>query len=165
MFVIESDNTLLYSVQITEAASFSNGRNVIDGPYPGRPEVKVGFNTTPTFGPSADFWTRIGADGEPFVEALDYVGLDFFPDAHVPIHIAEHGRPTSAGRTPDRQAEVIERVVRTVHANRGRLNIDPGAWGLTKILLTFASSSPTIIQQHQNHLTENPNENHRSFTP
>ena len=180
--------------------NFTGGSNVIDGPYNrrrksgetvptsvGRADVKVGFNTTPTFGPSADFWLRIAPDGEPFFKALDYVGLDFFPDvfrpvaadgqsgdltssvagiletmrsvwlpsagipARVPIHIAEHGWPTSADRTPDRQAEVIERVVRTVHPNRGRLNIDPGAWGLTKILLTFAYSSPIIIQQHQNH--------------
>ena len=32
--------------------------------------------------------------------------------ARVPIHIAEHGWSTSAGRSPDRQAEVIERVIR-----------------------------------------------------
>jgi hypothetical protein len=171
---------LLYSVQITEEANFTSGPSVIDGPYPsvcvaltegveaakeelalvGRPDVKVGFNTTPTFGPSADFWTRIGTGGERFAGALDYVGLDFFPDVFrpvaadgqpgdltssvigiletmrsvwlpsagippvVPIHLAEHGWPTSVGRTPERQAEVIERVIRTVHANRERLRIE-----------------------------------------
>ncbi len=171
---IEGYARLLYSVQITEEANFTNGPPVIDGPYPnvyaaltegvkvakerllslGRPDVKVGFNTTPTFGPSAGFWTRIGAAGERFAAAVDYVGLDLFPDvfrpaadltssvvgiletmrsvwlpsagipAQVPIHIAEHGWPTSVGRTPKRQAEVIEQVIRTVHANSGRLNID-----------------------------------------
>ena len=169
----------LYAVQITEEANFINGPNVIDGPYPdvclapttgvqaakeclsacGRSDVKVGFNSTPTFGPSADFWKRIGAGGEPFVQAVDYVGLDFFPDVfrpvspdgqpgdlkssvvgvletmrsvwlpaagipqEVPIHITEHGWPTSSGRGMERQAEVIEQVIRTIHANRARLNI------------------------------------------
>jgi len=125
----------------------------------GRPDVKVGSNSTPTFGPSADFWKRIGAGGEPFVQAVDYVGLDLFPDVfrrvspdgqpgdlkssvvgvletmrsvwlptagipyEVPIHITEHGWPTSSGRGMDRQAEVIEQVMRTIHANRARLNI------------------------------------------
>lgn len=41
--------------------------------------------------------------------------------AREPIHIAEHGRPTSAGRTFHRQAEVIEQVIRTVHANSGQI--------------------------------------------
>jgi hypothetical protein len=171
---------LLHSVQITEEANFTDGPPVIDGPYPnvcsaltegvkaakahlmsiGRPDVKVGFNSTPTFGPSADFWTRIGAGGAEFVAALDYAGLDFFPDVfrpaapdgqpgdlessvtwiletmrsdwlpkagipnRIPIHICEHGWPTSAGRSPDRQAEVIERVIRAIQASSDRLNID-----------------------------------------
>jgi hypothetical protein len=165
---------LLYAVQITEEANFTDGPTVIDGPYPnvclalmegvqaaertlltlGRADVKVGFNSTPTFGPSAEFWKRV-AGGEDFVGSLDYVGLDFFPDVFrrvavgdltasvigvletmrtvwlpaagipdtVPIHITEHGWPTSVGRELERQAEVIEQVVRTVHANRERLNV------------------------------------------
>lgn len=171
---------VLYAVQITEEANFVDGPNVIDGPYPnvcqaltegvqaakarllelGRPDVKVGFNSTPTFGPGAEFWKRVGAGGEPFVRAVDYVGLDFFPDVFrplppdgqpgdlsaaalgvlesmrsvwlpaagildgVPVHITEHGWPTSAGRGFDRQAEVIEQVIRTVHEHRRRLNIE-----------------------------------------
>ena len=172
--------TLLYSVQITEEANFTTGPNVIDGPYPqvcaaltegvkaakklllslGRHDVKVGFNTTPTFGPEAEFWTRIAAGGDAFVEALDYVGLDFFPDVfkpvaldgqpgdltssligvletmrsswmpsagippQMPIHITEHGWPTNSGRSPDRQAEIFEQVIRTIDAQRELLNID-----------------------------------------
>lgn len=91
---------LLYSVQITEEPNFVDGPDVIDGPYPevaralvegvveakrllrslGRPQVKVGFNSTPTFGPGADFWTGLSAAGTEFLDSLDYVGLDFFPD-------------------------------------------------------------------------------------
>jgi len=171
---------LLYSVQITEEANFTDGPPVIDGPYPdvcvaltegvqaaklsltklGYPDVKVGFNCTPTFGPGAVFWTRIAAGGERFSAALDYVGLDFFPDVfrpvapdgqpgdlkssivgvlesmrtiwlpaagipeRVPIHITEHGWPTSAGRSPARQAEILEEAIRVIHANSERLNID-----------------------------------------
>lgn len=165
---------LLYAVQITEEANFTDGPEVIDGPYPnvclaltegvkaaketllalGRADVKVGFNSTPTFGPSADFWKRV-AGGADFVRSLDYVGLDFFPDVFrrvaagdltssaigvletmrnvwlpsagipdtVPIHITEHGWPTSVGRGVERQAEVIEQVIRVVHGNRERLNV------------------------------------------
>jgi hypothetical protein len=164
----------LCAVQITEEANFTDGPTVIDGPYPnvcvaltegvreakhtllalGRADVKVGFNSTPTFGPSADFWKRV-AGGEDFVQSLDYVGLDFFPDVfrrvasgdltasvigvletmrtvwlplagipdEIPIHITEHGWPTSAGREMARQAEAIEQAIRTVHANRDRLNV------------------------------------------
>jgi len=171
---------LLYALPIAEEPNFIDGPRVIDGPYPnvclalteglkaareslfagGRPDVKVGFNSTPTFGPSADFWKRIGAAGARFVQAVDYVGLDFFPDVFrsvspdgqpgdlissvvgvletmrsvwlpmagipegVPIHITEHGWPTSAGRGMDRQAAVLEQVIRTVHSNRRRLNIE-----------------------------------------
>jgi len=171
---------VLYALQITEEANFVDGPPVIDGPYPnvclaliegikaakesllalGRPDVKVGFNSTPTFGPGADFWKRVGVGGDPFVEAVDYVGLDFFPDVFrpvspdgqpgdlnasvvgvietmrsiwlptagipdgVPIHITEHGWPTSLGRGMGRQAEVIEQVIRTVHSHRERLNIE-----------------------------------------
>ena len=33
---------------------------------------------------------------------------------HLPIHITEHGWPTGAGRTPERQAQVIRDVVETI---------------------------------------------------
>src|SRR5450432_2544723 len=87
----------LYAVQITEEANFADGPNVIDGPYPnvrraltegviaakdtlhalGANDVKVGFNSTPTFGPSAEFWSNLKLLGsERFSDCLDYVGLD-----------------------------------------------------------------------------------------
>ncbi len=171
---------LLYAVQITEEANFTDGPAVIDGPYPGvclaliegvkaakhtlraagLPGVKVGFNATPSFGPGADFWRRVGEGEKPFVQSLDYVGLDFFPDVFrrvavdgqpadltssvigvvqtmrsvwlpsagipetVPIHITEHGWPTNAGRSMERQAVSIERVIRAVHAAAERFNVE-----------------------------------------
>jgi hypothetical protein len=101
---IEKHHALLYSVQIAEEPNFADGPNVIDGPYlrvmeaviqgvieaksvlrsPGRDRVKVGFNATPTFGPSAAFWSELkraaASDFDAFLASLDYVGLDFFPD-------------------------------------------------------------------------------------
>ncbi len=43
--------------------------------------------------------------------------------ASVPIHIAENGWPTSPARPYERQAEVLEAIVRTIHAQRAALNI------------------------------------------
>ncbi len=51
--------------------------------------VQVGFNATPSFPPD-DFCTDIAArGGRPFLDALDYVGLDFFPDVFRPIAPAD----------------------------------------------------------------------------
>ena len=60
--------------------------------------AQVGFNSTPTFGSAAEFWTDIGArGGAPFLQALDYVGLDFFPDVFRPVAPdGESGDLTSA---------------------------------------------------------------------
>ena len=170
----------LYSVQVTEEASFTDGPDAIDGPYPGvqkalvegvitvkdalrragHTNVKVGFNSTPTFGDKAAFWANIGAlGGREFLESVDYVGLDFFPDVfrpaaadgqpgdirdsvalvletmrnqwlpacgigpHVPIDIAEHGWPTGPVRSFERQAQVLETVIRTVWNLRQQLNL------------------------------------------
>jgi hypothetical protein len=171
--LIERHHRSLYSVQITEEANFASGPDVIDGPYPevrralvegvvaakdallalGRPEVLVGFNSTPTFGPAAEFWSSLLDRHPRFLACLDYVGLDFFPDvfrpAHdieevvtgvletmraewlttngfpesIPIHITEHGWPTNAGRSQERQAEVLEAAVRTAYAAADSLNI------------------------------------------
>jgi hypothetical protein len=102
----------LYSVQITEEANFVDGPNVIDGPYPnvrraliegvivakqtlsalGASHVKVGFNSTPTFGPAVEFWSNLKDLGsERFSDCLDYVGLDFFPGVFRPV--APTGKP------------------------------------------------------------------------
>jgi hypothetical protein len=103
---IERHHRYLYSVQITEEPNFTDGPPIIDGHYRevrralvagvlrakdvltsvGSHHVKVGFNATPTFGPGAAFWSELGGlGGERFTRALDYVGLDFFPDVFRPI--------------------------------------------------------------------------------
>ncbi|MER6128292.1 hypothetical protein ABT173_38125 [Streptomyces sp. NPDC001795] len=46
----------------------------------------VGFNAVPTFDPADTFWSELGAlADERFLQSLDYVGLDFFPDVFRPI--------------------------------------------------------------------------------
>jgi len=171
--------SLLYAVQVTEEANFAAGPDAIDGPYPRVREALVrgviaareeldrlgsaapaGFSVTPTFGDAASFWPAIGAlGGPPFLDALGYVALDFFPDVfrpaapdgepgdvrgsalhvlrsmredwlpaagigpRVPIHVGEHGWPTGEGRPYDRQARVVEAVVRVVHQSRRALNL------------------------------------------
>jgi hypothetical protein len=103
---------LLFSVQVTEEASFTHGPDVIDGPYPGVREalvegvcaareeldrlgltsVPVGFSTTPTFGPESEFWGAIAdLGGARLRDALGYVALDFFPDVFRPV--APDGEP------------------------------------------------------------------------
>ena len=178
---ITEHHQYLYSVQIAEEPNFTNGPNIIDGPYPdvqravvegvaaakdtlcdlGASQVKVGFNATPTFGPAEAFWPSIKAIASPdFFQALDYVGLDFFPDvfrpvttpgtpgdlissvngilemmrtawlpaagiaSNTPIHITEHGWPTGPDRSPLKQAETLNTVIRTIHALSGRLNVE-----------------------------------------
>ena len=49
-------------------------------------EAAIGINATLIFNPSDDFWPSLAVLGQqPFVDALDYVGLDFFPDVYRPI--------------------------------------------------------------------------------
>lgn len=179
--LVERHAACLYSVQITEEANFTDGPDAIDGPYPnvrqaliegvleaketlqrlGFPSVKVGFNSTPTFGANAEFWSSLKSPGAGrFAAALDYVGLDFFPDVFrpaapdgergdvrdsvcglletmrrqwlpaagigpgVPIHIAENGWPTGPARSPERQCQVLETIIRCVHEAREPLNIE-----------------------------------------
>ena len=99
-------------VQVTEEANFTDGPPLLDGAFPnvrqalvkgvlaakdeatrlGYDHLKVGFNAIPSFKPGDDFWPAIGAlGGRPFVEALDYVGLDFFPGVFRPV--AADGQP------------------------------------------------------------------------
>ncbi len=122
--------------------------------------VKVGFNAVPSFNPADNFWNIIGsARFEDFRKAIDYVGLDFYPDvfrpvapdgepndlkqsvknvlgyfrnvnlktgnipSSIPIHISENGWPTGKGKSYERQAAVIEQVIRTICEIREDLNI------------------------------------------
>ncbi|HEV7713080.1 MAG TPA: hypothetical protein VGP16_33110 [Asanoa sp.] len=110
-------------------------------------DVRVGCNSTPIFDPEQEYWADLGRlGGSEFAGALDYAGLDFFPDVFrpippdaladavrgvvhgfragslaaagipptTPIHITESGWTTGAGRSPERQAEVLETVLRAV---------------------------------------------------
>ena len=48
--------------------------------------ISVGFSATINFNPADDFWTEIGQlGGQLFVDALDYVALDFFADVFVSL--------------------------------------------------------------------------------
>jgi hypothetical protein len=41
----------------------------------------------------------------------------------VPIRVCENGWPTGPGRSPERQADVLETVVRAVHARRAEFGV------------------------------------------
>jgi hypothetical protein len=135
---------------------------VVEGVLAARDEIAarglrlaVGVNAAPSFNPEDRFWpTLVERGGPDFVAALDYVGLDFFPDVFrplptpdfpgavegvvghfrnalsavgipeaLPIRITENGWPTSPSRSPRRQAEVLEAIVRAIHGLRERLNV------------------------------------------
>ncbi|MDH6142258.1 hypothetical protein P3T35_004280 [Kitasatospora sp. GP30] len=119
-------------------------------------DIAVGFNAVPGFDPADPFWGELGAAADDrFHRALDYVGLDFFPDVFrplpperlvpaatavltefrtthlaragiapsVPIHVCEHGWPTGPERSEERQAEVVEEVIRTIAGLRDELHL------------------------------------------
>ena len=123
-------------------------------------DIQVGFSAALNFDPADDFWPTLATlGGQPFLDALDYVGLDFFPDVFrplapdgspgdirtsvvgvlshfrqvnlaaasisedCPIHITEHGWPTGPTRSYERQTEVVELVIRTIHEHRNQFNI------------------------------------------
>jgi hypothetical protein len=170
-------NSMLATLQITEEANVTMTPEV-DGCIPqvrealvrgviaakeeiqrSRLDIQVGFNAAPSLDPTDDFWPNISAlGGQSFLNALDYVGLDFFPDVFrplsdareatlraavvgvlshfrnvslaaskipptCPIHITENGCPTAPARSPERQAEVVEQVIRTIHEHREQFNI------------------------------------------
>jgi hypothetical protein len=164
----------LAKIQITEEPNL-HGLSTVDGDYinvrqalvsgvvAAKEEAKrlglsldVGFNGIVNFDLTYDFWREINSIASPeFYLALDYVGLDFFPDVFrsipqegvpeavlavlqhfrnsnlseagiaitTPIHITENGWPTSPERSENKQADVLEIVVRTIFTNRERFNI------------------------------------------
>ena len=176
--VIHRYSPLLSTLQITEEANVTVTEEV-DGCIPQVREalvrgviaakqeirrsgfdIQVGFNAAPSFDPADNFWSEIAAlGGESFLDALDYVGLDFFPDVFrplapdgspgdiqrsvagllshfrktsmtsanipetCPIHITENGWPTGPTRAYERQAKVLEMVVRIIYEHREQFNI------------------------------------------
>ncbi|WP_335939530.1 hypothetical protein [Streptomyces sp. PTD5-9] len=186
--LVERYGPVTDTLQVTEEPNVTSNP-VLDGHYPGVREaivrgvaaagararelghtrLRVGFNTTPLFGPAAGFvagHTDLG--GPEFTAGLDYVGLDFFPDVfrpvpaaelpaavegllrhhreavltpaglgRLPLHITEHGWPTGPGRSPRRQAEVVDTVVRVVAAHAKELRLS----GYTHFALRDADSA------------------------
>ncbi|GIG68985.1 hypothetical protein [Phytomonospora endophytica] len=67
-------------------------------------DLRVGFNTTVLFGPAAGFVADLTTLGGPeFTAALDYVGLDFFPDVFRPMPLAELAEGTAGLLTYHRE--------------------------------------------------------------
>jgi hypothetical protein len=123
--------------------------------------IKVGFNTVLSFNPADNFWNTVGSDRyKLFREAVDYVGLDFFPDVFrpvpvevfpenlkdavkhvlrhfrntvseigkipltIPIYVSENGWSTGGEKSAERQAIVIETIVRALNDIACEVNIE-----------------------------------------
>lgn len=103
--LVDQYGSVTSTLQVTEEPNETTNP-VLDGCYPsvreaivrgivavkerarelGYDELRVGFSTTPLFGPSASFISELTELGGPaFVGELDYVGLDFFPDVFRPV--------------------------------------------------------------------------------
>ncbi|MED1203981.1 hypothetical protein [Heyndrickxia acidicola] len=126
--------------------------------------IKIGFGSVPD-SPAAisAFWEKLGKQGgKSFVEAVDFVGHNFYVDVFeepmdleeiplavettlrnlrdkylpqagihelVPIRVTENGWPTGKNpfleyeRTYEHQAQVLEKVIRTINNLRQQINI------------------------------------------
>ena len=122
--------------------------------------IEVGFNAAMSFNPNDNFWNFIGSDDCKLLrDAIDYIGLDFFPDVFrplleegfpenlkgavkyvlsqfrntisntgkiplaVPIYITENGWSTGGGKSYERQAVIIETIIRALYEIKRELNI------------------------------------------
>lgn len=164
-------------LQVTSESNLSGFPSAADGAYPRAAEALVrgvlaaagakgrlergpaiGFAVVPEFGPSsADFWPGVRAlGGTEFAGALDFAGLDMYPDVFgprigldqldaavdwllrtfreqtlpkagigpsVPIRVCENGWPTGPDRPEELQADVLETVLRGIHARRAELGV------------------------------------------
>jgi hypothetical protein len=73
----------------------------------GLTSLKVGCNSTPLIGSSAGFLAGLTeAGGTRFIEDLDYIGLDFFPDVFRPIPAARIGALVEALLTEHRDSRL-----------------------------------------------------------
>jgi hypothetical protein len=109
--IIRQYGTALAKIQITEEPnnpdSFTGGDGaspniieaIIEGILIAKATIlelglstKVGFNAVVSFNPSDTFWSLIAIKGDhTFIHALDYVGLDFFPDVFRPLPLKPDG--------------------------------------------------------------------------
>lgn len=141
----------LAAIQVTGEANLTGIPNAGDGAYPGAIEalvhgrfaaatvkrqraldVAVGFAVVPEREPAAGtFWPAVAALGGSRFQAVGEVLRTFrhkaLPLAGItnstPIRICENGWPTGPDRPEGRQAEVLEEVLRAVHARRHELNV------------------------------------------
>jgi hypothetical protein len=175
--VVSAHGRDLAAVQVTGEANLAGMPDAADGAYPGARDALVrgvlaaaeakrdsgataaiGFAVAPEVNPAASgFWADVrDLGGSDFAAALDYAGIDMYPDvfgppvgvdglpgavdwvlrtyrerdlagagipATVPIRICENGWPTGPGRPEDRQADVLETVLRSVVGLRAELNV------------------------------------------
>ncbi|MET7370453.1 hypothetical protein ABZS61_32250 [Streptomyces sp. NPDC005566] len=103
--LVEQYGAVTSALQVTEEPNVTSNPT-LDGYYPavreaivrgvsvvkararelGYTDLRVGFNTTPLFGPATSFLTDLtDLGGGDFITDLDYVGLDFFPDVFQPV--------------------------------------------------------------------------------
>jgi hypothetical protein len=167
----------LAAVQVTGEANLTGIPAAADGAYPRAAEALVrgvltaaaakrragataaiGFAVSPEVNAAAvDFWPAVAElGGSEFPAAVDYAGLDIYPDVfgprlgvdqlagavdwllrsfrqqalpiagigpRTPIRICENGWPTGPDRSEAQQADVIETVLRAVHARRQELHV------------------------------------------
>jgi hypothetical protein len=99
----------------------------------------VGFDCFP------GVWVRPDANpvelSDAMASLIAWLRNERLPEADisssVPIIIAENGWATGPGRPPERQAEVLEQIIRAVHANRAKHNVQ----GYTLFSLRDADST------------------------
>jgi hypothetical protein len=102
--VVTRHGSRLAAVQVTGEANLKGFPAAADGAYPGAVEALIGgvqaaaqakrrIGATAAIGfaaafdpdPEAEFWAELASDGgQPFVSALDYAGLDMYPDVFGP---------------------------------------------------------------------------------
>ncbi|PBC70969.1 hypothetical protein BX265_5530 [Streptomyces sp. TLI_235] len=107
--LVEQYGAVTQTMQVAEEPNVT-GNPLLDGHYPsvreavvrgvhtarararelGHHHLRIGFNTTPLFGPATAFVSELAElGGAAFLAELDYVGLDFFPDVFRPVAPAE----------------------------------------------------------------------------
>ncbi|HEY8526895.1 MAG TPA: hypothetical protein VIL48_18125, partial [Acidimicrobiales bacterium] len=124
--IVATYGDALATLQVTEEPNVAGNPN-LDGDYPGVREalvagvlaardearrrglarLQVGFNTTVLFGPATTFAVEVvDLGGVAFVAALDYVGLDLFPDVFHPVPLRDLAEAT-AGLLSHHRREVL----------------------------------------------------------
>lgn len=124
--VIEQYGSLLHCLQIAQEPNLYQfpgdgvlpqiSQAIIDGVQWAKHEIcqrdltcLVGFNAIPSFNPTDSFWQALSAKVESgFLSALDYVGLDFFPDVFRPLPLDQLSSAVSGVLTHFRNVNLLE---------------------------------------------------------